>query len=338
MFRLSVLTRTASSHLSTLVKLLTLLFAIVLLFGTIIHFLEPAVFPDLFDGVWWAIVTVSTVGYGDYVPESLIGRIIGVGLILTGVGTFSFYLGNVASSAVSTRDDIETGKWSFRQSGHILVVGWNERSRLLLDMIHRHNADQHVVLIDDSLERKPQSMNWLHFVRGSASHDQILQKANVSKAHTAIITADSHVDESTADIKTVLSILAIKSVNPDIYTIAEIVTEAQVKNARRAGADELVQSSLMLSSLMNNGPESHGVSRLMLTLLKKDTKNIMQMKALPEECIGLTYGQLIEDWRFDGEHLLGIWRDDTAELLPPDDYKLQEEDHLVVLLKKSGSG
>ncbi|WP_161524621.1 potassium channel family protein [Alteribacter lacisalsi] len=334
MFRLNVFIESVSSHLQTLVKLITLLFGIILFFGTVIHFIEPDTFPDLFDGVWWAIVTVSTVGYGDFVPESVYGRLLGFLLILTGVGTFSFYLANVASSAVSARNSIENGRASFHKSGHIIVVGWNERSRLLMEMIRQQSRDQKVVLIDESLETKPESLGWVHFVKGSASHDHVLEKANAREAGTAIITADLHEEEGTADSKTVLSILAIKGNHPEIYTIAEIVTEAQIKNARRAGADELVLSSLMLSSLMNNGPESHGVSSLMLTLLEKDTKNIMQLKNLPEECIGLTYGQLIEDWQFDGEHLLGIWRDDTAELLPPDQYKLKEGDHLVVLFKK----
>ncbi|WP_051314821.1 potassium channel family protein [Alteribacter aurantiacus] len=324
----------ASNQLNNIIRLLTALFLIVLIFGTAIHLLEPGVYPDMFDGFWWAIVTISTVGYGDFVPESHFGRILGVLLILTGVGIFSFYLTNVATSAITTKDNIERGKYRFHRNGHIIIVGWNERTRLLLKEIKSQDPQAHVVLIDESLERKPSDLNWVHFVKGPASHDKILHKANIQEAHTAIITADSHTDEHAADSKTILSILTIKGVNPKLYTIAEVITESQILNARRAGADELVQSSVLLSSLMHNGPECHGVSKLMLTLLDTNTKNKMELQKLPEECIGLKYGELIEDWSFDGEHLLGIWRDDSAQLLPPDSYELKEGDHLVVLVKK----
>ncbi|MBM7096275.1 NAD-binding protein [Bacillus sp. H-16] len=335
MFRFtSGLISSASNQLMNIIRLLTALFLIILIFGTTIHYLEPGVYPDMFDGFWWAIVTISTVGYGDFVPESVLGRITGVLLILTGVGIFSFYLTNVATSAITTKDNIERGKYKFHRKGHIIIVGWNERTRLLLKEIKKQNEKAQVVLVDETLEKKPSDLTWVHFVRGPASHDQVLYKANIHEAHTAIITADSHTDEHSADSKTILSILTIKGVNPKLYTIAEIITESQIINARRAGADELVQSSVLLSSLMHNGPECHGVSKLMLTLLQTDTKNKMELRKLPEECIGLEYGELIEDWNFDGEHLLGIWRDDSAELLPPDSYELKEGDHLVVLVKK----
>ncbi|WP_198520809.1 potassium channel family protein [Alteribacter populi] len=339
MFRLSSFFQAASNQLPTLINLLTALFFVIFLFGGIAHYIEPGVFPDLFDGIWWAMVTISTVGYGDFVPESIPGRLIGVILILTGVGIFSFFITSVATSAVNAKDNHVKGKHSFHKKGHIIIVGWNERTRLLLNKIKKQNSKAHVVLIDETLEKKPSNLSWVHFVKGSASHDHILHKANIHEAYTAIITADSHEEEGLADSKTVLSLLAFKGVNPKIYTIAEIITESQISNARRAGADEIVQSSVLLSSLMNNGPESHGVSLLMLTLLQKDTKNQMELKKLPEECIGLTYGELCEDWDlFEGEHLLGIWRGDSAELLPADSYELKEGDHLVVLVKKKQTG
>jgi voltage-gated potassium channel len=43
---------------------------------------------NIWDGIWWAIATVSTVGYGDVVPESFLGRLLGTGLIILGLGIF----------------------------------------------------------------------------------------------------------------------------------------------------------------------------------------------------------------------------------------------------------
>lgn len=71
-------------------KLSTTLWAslfIILLFGFLIAGIDPKVH-NIWDGIWWAIATVSTVGYGDVVPESFLGRLLGTGLIILGLGIF----------------------------------------------------------------------------------------------------------------------------------------------------------------------------------------------------------------------------------------------------------
>lgn len=46
---------------------------------------EPETFHTLGEAAWWALQTVSTVGYGDVVPESFAGRLVGAALMLLGV-------------------------------------------------------------------------------------------------------------------------------------------------------------------------------------------------------------------------------------------------------------
>lgn len=71
-------------------KLRTTLMAaavIVVIFGLLVDGVDPNI-KSAWDGIWWAIVTVSTVGYGDVVPTSALGRLIAVGLIILGLGIF----------------------------------------------------------------------------------------------------------------------------------------------------------------------------------------------------------------------------------------------------------
>ena len=77
-------------RIPVLIRLLLTILLVMLLFGIIIHFVEPNQYPTIFDGIWWAFVTGATVGYGDYVPLSITGRIIGILLMLTGAGLITF--------------------------------------------------------------------------------------------------------------------------------------------------------------------------------------------------------------------------------------------------------
>ena len=66
---------------------------------------DDAVIRDLPDGLWWAITTVTTVGYGDTYPKTSLGRGIGVILMLVGIAMFSAVTANVAAYFVEERED-----------------------------------------------------------------------------------------------------------------------------------------------------------------------------------------------------------------------------------------
>ncbi|WP_168122340.1 potassium channel family protein [Paenibacillus sp. HB172176] len=66
--------------------------------------IEPS-FDSYSDALWWAIVTMTTVGYGDLSPETTIGRIIASVLMLSGIGIIGIITGTVASIFTRSKDD-----------------------------------------------------------------------------------------------------------------------------------------------------------------------------------------------------------------------------------------
>ena len=59
--------------------------ALVLIAGLLARLVEPKTFDSIGLAYWWAVVTVTTVGYGDVVPETPQGRVLGAMLMLTGL-------------------------------------------------------------------------------------------------------------------------------------------------------------------------------------------------------------------------------------------------------------
>ncbi|WP_147535336.1 potassium channel family protein [Bacillus marasmi] len=220
------------------------------LFGVIIHLIEPEHFPTVFDGIWWAIVTASTVGYGDYTPKTIPGRIVGMLLIFIGASLLTIYFANLTTEAVTRHNEFLEGKRVFKGMSHLIIIGWNERSRNMIAAITKENPNAEIVLIDETLESRPRKLDNVHFIKGRANSDETLLQANISHASRVVITADQNKDEFQADMHTILTLLAIKGVSPEMKCIAEILTADQVSNAQRAGADEIIQANLLLSSVM----------------------------------------------------------------------------------------
>ncbi len=79
---------------------------IILAGGTSLTLLEPQTVKGGFgDGVWWAIVTAATVGYGDIAPTSLVGRLIAVVLMLSGVGLVSTLAASITAYFLGAEDN-----------------------------------------------------------------------------------------------------------------------------------------------------------------------------------------------------------------------------------------
>jgi voltage-gated potassium channel len=68
--------------------------------GIVIHFTDSQKFPDIGEGLWWAIQTVTTVGYGDVVPTSTGGRLVATLVMLFGIGFLTVITASITSAFI----------------------------------------------------------------------------------------------------------------------------------------------------------------------------------------------------------------------------------------------
>jgi voltage-gated potassium channel len=78
----------------------------IVVFGTLEHLVDSDTFPNVWLGMWWALETVTTVGYGDVVPADTAGKVIASFLLLGGLSLLAVVTG-VVTSAFVTQAQVE---------------------------------------------------------------------------------------------------------------------------------------------------------------------------------------------------------------------------------------
>ena len=73
--------------------------------GGLFYLAEPEAVGSVWNGVWWAVVTTTTVGYGDISPVTLAGRIVGVELMLIGIGLLATLGGSLTAFFIGSDSD-----------------------------------------------------------------------------------------------------------------------------------------------------------------------------------------------------------------------------------------
>jgi voltage-gated potassium channel len=290
---------------------------------------EPKEFPTTFDGIWWAVVTISTVGFGDYVPQTYVGRGIAIIMILVGASFVTAYFATISAAAIKTQHAYIEGEKSFKGKNHVVLIGWNEKANEMIESLLSVKPYKQIVLIDESLNAAPLIEN-VHFIRGNPSNDQTLQKANINEADAAIITADQHKNEHDADMFSILVLLTLKGVNPNLYCVVEILTEHQTNNASRAGADEIIKSYKLTSHfMMSSYLSKNGLSQF-YSELNPASGNLFQVLPVTDHLVGMTFRDASHKLLENESILIGIKRGEETKLNPPLSYEIYAQDSLIV--------
>lgn len=108
MARVSLVERSMSKFLSKPLSvraaarvIVTATLAVVVIAGVVIHLFDQQDFPNAWLGMWWAVQTVTTVGYGDVVPHNVVGRIVAAIAMLQGIAFISVVTAAITSSFVA---------------------------------------------------------------------------------------------------------------------------------------------------------------------------------------------------------------------------------------------
>ena len=316
-------------------NLLRLLGVIVVLIGGgaigLTYFEHDRSFPD---ALWWATVTLTTVGFGDIFPTSAGGRAIGVVLMFFGIGVLGMFTATIASVFVEKRLRKERGMGSYDLEGHIILCEWNDRTReILRDLRADARSSRSPIVLLADVETKPIEDEHLYFVRGEVSEEN-LKRACIEKAVTVVIVGDRRLDYTARDAKAVLSTLTVEALNPDVYSIVELANEDNVGHCERAHANEIIVGAEFSSRLISSATLDHGITKVLSEILSAQYGNDLIIVPVPPSLAGRPFLELFSEMKRDhGMIVLAIQGHGSNAVVtnPGTDALVRAADRLVVI-------
>ncbi len=316
-----------------------LFFAALLLYSASGYmYFELAANPDLkwVDAAWWSFVTMTTVGYGDFFPSSLGGRIlVGIPTMLLGVSILGYMLSLVASAMVESKLKETRGMKNITMSGHIVLCRFGSAGRVV-KLIHeiREDAstqDAPIVIVADTLDELPVEVREpnVHFVRGAPSTEAALLQANVKEARAVIVQAAGTPHES--DNESLRIALTLREVAPEVYSVVECIDPDSEVFFRRAHCDSVVCLASLTGQMMVQELQDPGVGGIVSELTSNRQGKQFYIVEPPADC--KSFEQLNARFADNSVLVVGIRRDNENVLLPEPTFALAAGDKAVLIAK-----
>ena len=147
-----------------LVQMFSLVLFLNIFFGLLYFLVERHAQPglDLLDSIWWAMVTMTTVGYGDLYPHTNIGRfLIAYPCMLVGIAIIGYFLGLAAESIFDHISNKKRGLVQITKENHIIICNFPDREKILrmTAELKLHPAYENAlfVIISDTIDKLPEN-------------------------------------------------------------------------------------------------------------------------------------------------------------------------------------
>ena len=296
------------------------LFIVMMLGGFIIKYLESGSITEKESPFWWAIVTMTTVGYGDFSPATPEGRLFAVFIMFAGIALVSLLTASISSIYVAKRIREDKGLEKVNLSDHIVLCGWNENAESIIDSLRNLSEKNslHLILVNEihedivnHLRNKYKDID-LYFVAGDFTSEEILKRASIEEAHTVIIIPNIDDEKiGSPDEKTIFATLTIKSMSSTVRVIAYLMHRENLTHIRRANVDEVVLSDDFGAYMLASHVMDPGIPQTTKGLLNASSDERLRRVDIPSQFVGRSFDDLFEYFRStNGWILVGMYSEE----------------------------
>ena len=285
--------------------------------------------------IWWSIVTMTTVGYGDYFPETFWGRVlVGIPTMIVGVGVLGYILSTLASIIMESKLKEIRGMANTNVHDHIIMIHYTGQDQID-KIVHEIREDKStentsIVLVDEHLSEMTKELIELGivFVKGNPARESTLERANLSMARHCIIQAD-HQDPANSDHRNLAVALTVERLHPEVQTVVHCLNPGNVPFYEKAGVDGVVCIESLAGQMMVQELQDPGVHEVLTQLTTNEQGK--QFYIVDTQSGDVNYEDVKSRLDNTERQVIGIQRGERPLLLPESGCQINRGDRAILI-------
>lgn len=197
---------------------------------------------SVLDSLYMTVITVATVGFSEVHPLGAAGKVFTIALVLAGVGTLGFALGNLVDFLVEGHLtnilEVRTmGRRLEALENHTILTGLGRVGLVVARELAEEGRAFVIVDVTPESAETARSENWL-FVQGDATDENVLVEAGIKRAES-IVTALS------GDAENLFVTVSARALNPNVFIVARSSHESTEAKLISAGANRVITPNVI---------------------------------------------------------------------------------------------
>ncbi|MCW2506752.1 MAG: potassium transporter Kef [Actinomycetia bacterium] len=245
---------------------------------------------SLLDAAYYAVVTLSTTGYGDITPVSESARLVSILLVTPARILFLIILIGTTLEVLTEqyRNNVRLMRWRKRVKDHVIVCGYGTKGRSAVNALLEDGiAKDRIVIVErDAASVRQAATAGFAVIEGSATRAAVLTEAHVARAKAVIVAA--HSDEAAV----LITLTARQLTNGQVRIIAAAREAENAPLLKQSGAHHVVVSSATAGRLLGMSTTAPPIIDVVEDLLTPGAGMVLAVRSVTRDELGMSPREL----------------------------------------------
>lgn len=218
---------------------------LILIIGLFIYGVVGSIFImhlNLVDSIYYSVITMATVGYGDYIPTTGVQKIFATTLALGGVALLAYVFNIILTNVQEKMTEYSKGARKLKaievMEDYYIICGFGRVGKVVFDELRQRN--QNIIIIDKDKEtcESIEENDNIVVINDDAIEDDLVAKLAGEKCRSVIICTGD-------DVNNLFIVMTIRETNPNAWIVSRASKLENIKRLRKAGADKIVSPEVI---------------------------------------------------------------------------------------------
>ncbi|MBE6496700.1 MAG: hypothetical protein E7Z81_00195 [Methanobrevibacter sp.] len=194
------------------------------------------------DSIYYSIITMATVGYGDYIPTTGIQKIFATTLALGGVALLAYVFNIILTNVQERMSEYSKGARKMKKienmDDYYILCGFGRVGKVVFEELSKRNQNVIIYEKNEEICEDIEENESVVVLNKDATQSELISQLAGEKCRSVIISTGD-------DVANLFIVLAIRESNPDAWIVSRASKEENYSRLRKAGADKIVSPELI---------------------------------------------------------------------------------------------